>query len=80
MCGEEDRSRFEAVSRRATEICQRDGAESGPARAEKEVVCRWELLALSTSVFVANIKRLVGWRSDSGMRLDPVILQDWGSS
>ena len=65
MSGEKDGSRFEAASGGAAEICERKGTESGPAGAEEEVVCSWELLALSSSVVVANVQGLVGEQSDS---------------
>jgi hypothetical protein len=79
MSGEKDRCGFEAVSGGAAEVCEGKGAESRPAGAEKEVVCNWEVLALSTPVLVANIQRLVDGRSNGVLRLEPGLLQDWGS-
>lgn len=58
MSSEKDRSRFEAVSRGATEIGERKRSEGGPAGAEEEIICSRELLTLSTPVLVANIQRL----------------------
>lgn len=64
MGGEKDRCRFETVSGGAAEVCEREGAESRPTGTEKEVVCSWEVLALSTPALVANVQRLVDGRSD----------------
>ena len=65
MSSEKDGSRFEAVSGGTTEIHEREGAESGPTRTKEEIVCCWKVLTLSTSVFVANVQRLVDAWSDS---------------
>lgn len=65
MGGEKDRSRFEAVSGGAAEIGEREGTQSGPTGAEKEVVRCWKVLALPAPVLIPNVQRLVDGRSDS---------------
>lgn len=58
MSSEEDRSRLEAVDGGAAEISERERAESGPAGAEKEIICNREVLAQSTPALVSNVQRL----------------------
>lgn len=68
VSSEKDRGRFEAVSGGATEIGEREGTESGPTGAEKEVVRYRKVLALSTPVLVLDVQRLVDGRSDGAHR------------